>query len=766
MGITNSGNDPLLSIITPFYNAGACFEQTFCSVMNQTFPWFEWIIVDDGSTDEKSLEILEQQAGKDKRIRTVHQENGGISSARNTGIRNSSTEIIVPLDADDLIEPVFLEELYFALKTNPDAAWAYTDVVGFGDQEYLWRQHFSSARMKKENLLVPTSAIRKQWLLKVGGYQESRSPFYEDWHLWLRMLAEGAHPVHVRGYHSWYRRGTSGVLYRILQDQALKEDAQRIIEEAAANVKEIIPAKEYPVNTLKEPFRLPEMSLCDRKVFQLHNKTHVLLLLSDMVMGGADRFNLDVCSRIDRGRFELGIITTDFSENDWQQRFAEYVADIFHLPDFLDKEDWAEFISYYIKSREVDVLFLSNSYFGYYLLPWLRKEFPDIVIMDYVHVEEWHWGAGGMARASGAMDLILEKTLVCNEKTRDVMIRHFSRVSENVETLYIGTDPEVYDPCKVEAGRAKKQMGIDETRPVILFPCRFHFQKRPFLMLEIAKSLRNKMPEAAFVAVGDGPLMEEMQKTADRDSLTNTVYFAGRQDDMLPWYKDASLTLICSIKEGVALTAYESLAMGVPVISSDVGGQPELIDRTVGRVVPMMQDEAGDYFGRDYLPEEVIQYVDAIISALSDQSTYEKMCVAARQRIEENFSLEHMISRLEEIFEEMSKNENFREKRRDTAQVLKRTGKCVDESVSVYLRWKNEEGDAVRTHQELEEQHKELEEQYQELGKCRQELEEYRQKLKSIREMRSWKLVEKYCNFMDHTVAGRLLGRIRDMLRR
>ena len=121
--------------------------------------------------------------------------------------------------------------------------------------------------------------------------------------------------------------------------------------------------------------------------------------------------------------------------------------------------------------------------------------------------------------------------------------------------------------------------------------------------------------------------------------------------------------------------------------------------------------------------------------------------------------VERMIARLEEIFEEMLKNENFREKRRDTAQVLKMTGKCVDESVSVYLRWKNEEGDAVRTHQELEEQH-------QELGKCRQELEEYRQKLKSIREMRSWKLVEKYCQFMDHTVPGRLLGRIRDTLRR
>ena len=48
--------EPLVSFITPFYNAGKYFEQTYNSVMNQTFPWFEWVIVDDGSTDSSSLE--------------------------------------------------------------------------------------------------------------------------------------------------------------------------------------------------------------------------------------------------------------------------------------------------------------------------------------------------------------------------------------------------------------------------------------------------------------------------------------------------------------------------------------------------------------------------------------------------------------------------------------------------------------------------------------------------------------------------------------
>jgi len=52
-------NDALVSVITPFYNAGKYFEETFNSVMNQTFPWFEWIIINDGSTNKEDIDILE-----------------------------------------------------------------------------------------------------------------------------------------------------------------------------------------------------------------------------------------------------------------------------------------------------------------------------------------------------------------------------------------------------------------------------------------------------------------------------------------------------------------------------------------------------------------------------------------------------------------------------------------------------------------------------------------------------------------------------------
>lgn len=141
-----SDGHPLISVITAYYNTGKCFEQTFNSVMNQTFPWFEWIIVDDGTTDKGSLDRLEKLGALDKRIKIIHQKNAGLSAARNTGINESSTDFIFPLDSDDIIEPTCLEYEYWALHFNPEATWAYSDSVGFEGQEYLWDVKFDPER--------------------------------------------------------------------------------------------------------------------------------------------------------------------------------------------------------------------------------------------------------------------------------------------------------------------------------------------------------------------------------------------------------------------------------------------------------------------------------------------------------------------------------------------------------------------------------------------------------------------------------------------
>ena len=171
----NKKEKALVSIITPYYNASKYFEQTYNCVINQTFPFYEWIIINDGSTED--INYLEELCSKDERILLINKENGGLSSARNRGIKESNTDIIIPLDADDLIETTYVEKIYFALYFNREASFAYTDTIGFQDIEYMWRKKFDSDKMKEENLLVCTAGIRKKDLIEVGCYEDKGREF-------------------------------------------------------------------------------------------------------------------------------------------------------------------------------------------------------------------------------------------------------------------------------------------------------------------------------------------------------------------------------------------------------------------------------------------------------------------------------------------------------------------------------------------------------------------------------------------------------------
>ncbi len=99
-----------ISVIIPVYNAGLYLDRCVNSVISQTFPDWELILVDDGSKDE-SGKICDEFAQKDDRIRVIHQENAGAGAARNNGITMAKGEYVVFVDADDYIEPHYFDQL-------------------------------------------------------------------------------------------------------------------------------------------------------------------------------------------------------------------------------------------------------------------------------------------------------------------------------------------------------------------------------------------------------------------------------------------------------------------------------------------------------------------------------------------------------------------------------------------------------------------------------------------------------------------------------
>lgn len=104
----------LISVVIPIYKVEEYLKQCIDSIIAQTYKKIEIILVDDGSPDSSGA-ICEEYAKKDKRIKVIHKENGGLSDARNKGIEEATGKYIAFIDSDDYIEPSYLGKLYYAV---------------------------------------------------------------------------------------------------------------------------------------------------------------------------------------------------------------------------------------------------------------------------------------------------------------------------------------------------------------------------------------------------------------------------------------------------------------------------------------------------------------------------------------------------------------------------------------------------------------------------------------------------------------------------
>lgn len=127
----------MVSVIVPVYKAEKYLKYCIGSLQNQTFQDMEMILVDDGSSDQ-SGEICDVYAAQDSRIRVIHKENGGVSSARNAGIEAAGGEYIVFADSDDYAEPDYIKTLVSAREADPDAGhiWCcFQTVSGYAHED-------------------------------------------------------------------------------------------------------------------------------------------------------------------------------------------------------------------------------------------------------------------------------------------------------------------------------------------------------------------------------------------------------------------------------------------------------------------------------------------------------------------------------------------------------------------------------------------------------------------------------------------------------
>ena len=221
-----------VSIVIPCFNHGAMLREALASleeVRNENL--LEVIIVDDGSFDAETIRILKEVAEAGYKV--VSQPNGGLGAARNAGIRGAKGEFILPLDSDNRLRRVYLEQGVSLLKENPSLGVIYADAEYFGEKTGRWQvQEFDLLSLIRMNFIDACALYRKALWEGVGGYDE-QMPWMglEDWDFWLRVACHGGSFFHLPAVGFDYRvRSDSEIVKTIGFDARVAREAVNLVE--------------------------------------------------------------------------------------------------------------------------------------------------------------------------------------------------------------------------------------------------------------------------------------------------------------------------------------------------------------------------------------------------------------------------------------------------------------------------------------------------------------------------------------------------------
>ena len=195
---------PLVSVIIPIYNMESFLAETLQSVLASTYPHFEVILVDDGSTD-KSVDIAQSFVDNDPRVHLFRQENAGPCRARNRAVQESKGKYIFPHDADDLLAPHFLSDAVAVLEAQPEVKLVCPTIEFIGARKGIWQlPAFDRHLLARRNHIAACALYRRTDFDRVGGYCEEMVA-REDWDFWIAMLKDGGEVVRLPEVGYWYR---------------------------------------------------------------------------------------------------------------------------------------------------------------------------------------------------------------------------------------------------------------------------------------------------------------------------------------------------------------------------------------------------------------------------------------------------------------------------------------------------------------------------------------------------------------------------------
>jgi glycosyltransferase involved in cell wall biosynthesis len=611
---------PLVSVVIPCFNYGKFVRDAIDSALAQTLTDVEVIVVDGGSTDGETVNILK---GIHKpRTRILFRDGRHlVGDNRNFGISLARGRYICCLDADDTLDATYLEKAAFYLETyGYDIVSTSLNFVGAKEGHVGIMDRPDLTDLMGGNQLLTCAVFRRELWEAVGGYVDvgvGKHHVAEDWDFWVRLAANGARIRNISGEYLFnYRIHEGGSLSSSVDVKPLSEQREAILERNrdVLNPAALKFSEDQRSRCLRcEPTQTALASSVD--VDAPHRMT-LLLAMPYFLVGGAERLLSGLCEYLASHGWRVIVIATLPQESghgtsiDW---FKASTSEVYSLPRFLEPEERADFVDYLLASRRVDCLMNTGSRLVYELLPSLKKNNRDISIVDFL------FNTVGHVESHLQFKEFISFALAENQEVFDWYMNvagwprvRLTKVSSGVDLnrLSPGSRPkELVDKYCIDAGEL-----------VVGFSGRFSDEKAPDIFVEVANLCR-KCENVRFVMTGAGPLTELISKKVKALPTGTRFEFAGLVDDVEQYLALYDVLILPSRFDGRPLVVMEALACGVPVIASDVGGLPDLVfDGINGYLVP---------------PADAKTIADCIVRLVEDRSLLAKLKEGARNVAEE-----------------------------------------------------------------------------------------------------------------------------------
>jgi len=645
-----------LTIITSV-SGSTSLVSTAKSVLAQSMQSFKWIIVHDQTADIDALNAMSKT--DDRIILAACGETCGASMARNAGLKLVETPYVMFLDAFDMMERVYAEQLLWFLEANAEFSYANTYSVKFGEKESLEANNFYDSSLEGNNQPV-SAVIRTSALKKASAWPtvfDETIASGEEWKLWLSLKAAGLHgatvPEHMLWQHSQARaQGTEFVASTAKREfpELFREGhVNPTMEETCAECTQVRPAfmqdVEY-INSKCGQSAIVVMPTTDSKALKL------VQLLS------AQKWQITiVCTSDTRGSPELDLVRAELQQ---------YTEDIHVLPHFLRTENYGEFLLHMTRSRGADAVIVTESFSGYNLLPFLKAQAPHVALVDYVHTRQLSTktaaffdsaqvAVGGFSKMSAQFAQYLDASIfVSNDEMKWVSAQQqqFAEISEPKDpffnpvfttsddrsafgtpprfVVYHGVNPDTEFPVPSESTKAavRGKFGVEDDELCIVFVGKLIAENRP---IDALKALNNVVQDqkAHLVVIGSGHLMEDMYRFVADHGLWPHVTFLGnvQPTKIVSAMNAADVVLATSDTESLGQHLIQGMSMGIVPVAANVFGQKELVSADTGFLVEV---------------DDVDAATDALVRLAENPPLLQKLSTNARAAVVNKFTSEKM----------------------------------------------------------------------------------------------------------------------------